>query len=109
MDLVSLLLTMIAKISLQVYLDDNSKISHHSVSLNEPRGVAINDDKLFVAAGTLRLFDLNLTEHGEIPLHGGQVTYPRSVALDTKSRYLAITHKGDGDDRISVYQLFAAL
>ena len=92
-----------------VYLDDDGKISNQSVSLNEPRGVAINDDTLFVAAGTLRLFDLNLAEHGEIPLHGGQVTYPRSVALGAKNRYLAITHKGDGGDRISVYQLFAVM
>jgi hypothetical protein len=63
---------------------------------------------LYIAAGTIRIFTLDGEAVTEIHTHRGPITFPRSIAFDNTGHYMAVTHKGDGDDCISIYQLLSS-
>ncbi|CAG2239414.1 unnamed protein product [Mytilus edulis] len=59
-------------------------------------------------AGTIRLLTLDGEAISEVRLHGDPITFPRSIAFDKTGHYMAVTHKGDGDDCFSVFQLLSS-
>ena len=81
---------------------------HKSIPLVDPRGVVIHNNMLYIAAGTIRIFTLDGEAVTEIHTHRGPITFPRSIAFDNTGHYMAVTHKGDGDDCISIYQLLSS-
>ncbi|XP_063428656.1 uncharacterized protein LOC134711746 [Mytilus trossulus] len=91
-----------------IYIENEASFRHKSFPLVDPRGVVIHDNKLFMSAGTVRILTLDGEAISEVRLHGDPITFPRSIAFDKTGHYMAVTHKGDGDDCFSVFQLLSS-
>lgn len=91
-----------------IYIENEACFRHKSIPLVDPRGVVIHDNKLFVSAGTVRILTLDGEAITEVPLHGDPITFPRSITFDKTGHYMAVTHKGDGDDLFSLFQLLSS-
>ncbi|KAK3598398.1 hypothetical protein CHS0354_019801 [Potamilus streckersoni] len=86
-----------------IVITDDNKFIIKQCKLTEPRTSCVVDGMLLVAASNIRVFTLDGKKAGEITLDG--VHHARGLTFSEDERLLAVTHKSDADEEISVYQI----
>ncbi|KAL3864674.1 hypothetical protein ACJMK2_006336 [Sinanodonta woodiana] len=86
-----------------IVIKDDNKYIIKTCKLTEPRTSCVVDGMLLVAASNIRVLTLDGQKAGEITLDG--VHHARGLIFSEDKRLLAVTHKSDADEEISVYQI----
>ncbi|XP_062588801.1 uncharacterized protein LOC134250457 [Saccostrea cucullata] len=89
-----------------IYMAENGSFRYRPLPpVAEPRGILVHGETVLVAAGSVRIYtDKHLSKASEENL-SVEASHPRSLALNKKGDLFALTHKGDGDEFISIYTL----
>lgn len=89
-----------------IYLAEDGLYRYRSLPpLQDPRGILVHRHHVLVAAGWVRVYtDKYLTKASEHKL-AVDANHPRSLAINMKGDLFALTHKGDGDEFVSIYTL----